>query len=263
MTDKHIIRLQRIQEHRIDGKRLGRHIEHDARSLAYGYPYMAGASLRTVQHPRRIAVLDQGMIGSCTGNAAVGAIGTHPLFGRLPEGHPVLNERLAVKVYARATVIDGVPGTYPTEDTGSTGLAVAKVLKNMGQILGYQHTFDIDTALQAIVAQPILVGTNWHEGMDSPDRSGLVTASGGVRGGHEYVVDGIDVETRRVWATNSWGLGYGIGGRFSMSWDTFADLLDEGGDVVVPIKLPKLAVTGDDSPESLLQRVWTWLNDFL
>ena len=36
-------------------------------------------------------------------------------------------EGFAVKLYEDATVVDGYPGEYPPDDTGSSGLAICKV----------------------------------------------------------------------------------------------------------------------------------------
>lgn len=243
---------QRIEEIPVPGKPLGRHIEHDPRSRLFEQP-RSTAVLTSVRHKRRIPVLDQLALGSCTGNAAVGCIGTAPLYGRLPANHPVLNEAFAVKVYTAATKIDGVPGQMPEEDTGSTGLAVAKVLLSQGLIRGYNHTFSTDQALQALVKQAVIIGVNWYEGFDEPGAWGLVQPTGQVRGGHEFVVDEIDVENRLVWATNSWGPGWGVNGRFCFSWDTLDRLLAEQGDVVVPLRL--YATT---AAPSLLTRVRQW-----
>lgn len=233
---------RRIEEQLVAGKPLGRHVEHDPRSRDFVYgPSRSLTPLVTKMHPRRIGVLDQGLLGSCTGNAAVGAIGTAPLYGRLPEGHPALNQTLAVRVYSDATRIDGVWGEMPASDTGSTGIAVAKVLTSMGLAAGYQHTFSIDGALRALVRQPVLLGINWYEGFDLPNSSGRAWPSGELRGGHEIVLDGIDVENRLVWATNSWGKYWGLQGRFCFGWWALERLLAEDGDVVVPLRLPLAA----------------------
>lgn len=233
---------RQIEEQFVAGKPLGRHVEHDPRSKDFLYgPARSVTPLVTKMHPRRIGILNQGDLGACTGNAGVGAIGTGPLYGRLPVWHPELNQTLAVMVYTAATKIDGVPGEMPADDTGSTGLAVAKVLTSMGLANGYQHTFSLDGALRALVRQPVLLGINWYEGFDIPNSNGRVWVAGEVRGGHEVVLDGIDVEHRLVWGTNSWGKYWGLDGRFCFGWAALDRLLAEDGDVVVPLRLPLAA----------------------
>lgn len=207
--------------------RLGRHVEHDPRSRAY---QTRAASLVSTTWVRHAKILDQGDLGSCTGNAAVGALGSDPFY---PTVSLALNETEAVKLYHEATGLDSFSGAYPPDDTGSTGLAVAKACKQDGLISGYQHALGVDAALAALMVGPVITGVNWYDSFDSPDRDGLVkiTADAAVRGGHEFVVRAVDVEAQTVLADNSWGTGYGNAGSFSFSFDDWARLLDEDGDV--------------------------------
>ena len=73
----------RIEEQVIPGLRLGRHVRHDSRSLLFPWQ-QSGTPLQDVLLTRHIALLDQGDVGSCTGNAETGALGTDPLYGTLP-----------------------------------------------------------------------------------------------------------------------------------------------------------------------------------
>jgi hypothetical protein len=227
--------------------RLGRHVRHDPRSLAYQVAAKPLGDLTSVRHQRFIPVLDQGSTGSCTGNATIGAVGTGDLFTALA-GNPgcpsetdaAKDEEQAVALYSEATHLDDVFGTYPPDDTGSSGLAVAKAAKNAGLISGYEHATSLEAALTALETRAVITGVNWYEGMDSPDDSGLVRVTGQVRGGHEFVLDELDTANRLVGATQSWGLGFGLSGRFYLSWDDFGRLLDEDGDVtaLLPVTAP-------------------------
>jgi hypothetical protein len=226
--------------------RLGRHVNHDPRSRQFVFDG-SNVALKTVRHSRYIPVLDQGNLGSCTGNAATGALGTGNFFGTLPAGLLLsqdsnVDEQFAVQLYSDATKADPYPGDYPPEDTGSDGLSVAKVLKARGLISGYTHTFSLDDALSALSTQPVIIGINWYESMFDPDGNGLVTISpkSPVAGGHEIVLDEINVEQKLVGSTNSWGTGWGVNGRFYLSFDTFGRLLGEDGDctVFVPVNKP-------------------------
>jgi hypothetical protein len=217
---------------------LGRHVEHDPQSRRFAFR-AAAASLQSVRHPRHIPVLDQGQLGSCTGNAAAGALGTGRNYVGKVTGEP-LDETFALGLYATATELDNVPGTWPPDDTGSTGVAVAKACQRAGLISGYQHTFSLADALAALQVGPIIVGTNWYEAQFEPAGDGRLTVAGGLAGGHEYVVDEIDVEQQRVWLTNSWGASWGVQGRAYYTWADFGALLAQNGDVVLftPVTLP-------------------------
>ncbi len=115
---------------------------------------------------------------------------------------------------------------------------VCKAAKKMGLINAYKHAFGIEHALEALVVRPVITGISWYTSFDTPDASGLIEIAEGatVRGGHEVVADGIDLQNELVWFWNSWGPEWGKGGRFCMSFDTWDRLLKEEGDVTVPIK---------------------------
>jgi hypothetical protein len=227
--------------------RLGRHVRHDSRSLAYRYGAQAAAEggamtpVVSVAHVRNIPILDQGNLGSCTGNAADGALGTDPLYEVLPPGHQPLDEAEAIRLYSDAEMIDGGQG-YPPEDQGSSGLSVAQAARNLGLISGYTHCLSLADFLAALQDGPVLLGTNWYDSMDTPDSSGLVTISPNavIRGGHEIVARALDVTGQLVGLDNSWGTGWGVHGSFSMSYATLERLLSEEGDgtVLVPLSQP-------------------------
>lgn len=265
MTD--IVYRERILKIQSLDPRLKRHINHDSRSRRYAFN-TAGIKLTSVKHTRTIPVLDQGNLGSCTGNAGVGCLGTEPFASSGRVGTYSLDEAGAVSLYAAATVADDYPGTYPPEDTGSDGLSIAKVLTAAGEISGYQWTFSLDDALKALVVTPFITGTYWYDGMFDPDPFGRVHPTGSVAGGHEYVADELDVENQRIWFTNSWGTSWGEAGRFWMTWDDYGTLLSQQGDVTIftpadkpaPIPTPPPAPTPviDPADLALYQAVVDW-----
>jgi hypothetical protein len=219
-----------IPEQVIPGKRLGRHVNHDPRSLSYLMP--PGATPATAMWTRRVPVFDQGDLGSCTGNAAAGVLGTDPFYAKLPSGL-VDDENEAVTLYGAATSLDSYPGSYPPDDTGSDGLSVAKACQKAGLISGYQHITSVAAAQTAIQSGPFIVGVNWYASMDTPDANGLVTVSGSIRGGHEFECHGYDAAADLWWFTNSWGPSWGKDGTFCMSSASFTRLLSEQGDATV------------------------------
>jgi hypothetical protein len=229
--------------------RLRRHIHHDSESWRYPFP-TAGLSIQSVTHTRLIPVLDQGQVGSCTGNAGIGCLGTDPYYASLREdvgkqlgagttGVYPLDEAGAVRLYSDAEVIDG-DGPYPPNDNGSSGLSIARVLKAAGEIAGYTHTFTPDDALKALTVTPFITGVSWYEGMFTPDDDGRVHPTGRLAGGHEFVADQLDAELGRVWFTNSWGTSWGLGGRFYLTFGDYGDLLADQGDVTIftPLTAP-------------------------
>lgn len=206
--------------------RLGRHVNHDSQS--WDYPAPMAPHLITKRWTRLVDPYNQGPLGSCTGNAGAGMASTSPFTNRLTETD-------AVSIYADATHRDNIIGIYPPNDTGSSGLAVAKVLKSRGLIKGYTHSFSLAHALRAVVKSPGMTGIAWRTGCDTPDSHGVVKYTGAIRGGHEFEFIGIDVDTSLVWFCNSWGIEWGLRGLFAMSFDDYGKALSDHGDVTFPV----------------------------
>ncbi len=226
--------------------RLGRLLEHDDRSRAFPFKAATRQVLQSVQHQSRIGILDQGGLGACTGFASIGAVGCDPFYRTIPDPD-TLDAGDARDIYSLATEIDEFPGQWPTDDTGSSGLAAAKACQLHGLIAGYQHAFSLADALAALQAGPVITGVNWYSSFDNPDSTGMVTLPSGawVRGGHEICADGYDAADQVVWFRNSWGPGWGLGGRFCMHVETWAQLLAEDGDVTVFVPLDEPAPQPD------------------
>ena len=149
---------------------LGRKINHDLRSINFAFN-TKGLNIVDTTHKRFIPILDQGNLGSCTGNAGIGNINTSPFLGNDKVYTP--DEIGAIKLYSDAEKIDGGTG-YPPEDAGSSGLSIAKVLLNTGLISNYYHCFTLADTLKAITQFPVIVGTNWYADMFNPDPDGRV-----------------------------------------------------------------------------------------
>lgn len=223
-----------LEEKLVPGKPLGRHVEHDERSRDFPFEVDETPPLHKVLWQRYGNPFNQGNLGSCTGNAIAGVLNTKPFHAS--SGY-LRTEKNAVAIYEAATRIDSIPGAYPPEDTGSSGLAVCKVAKSNGWISGYKHAFTLAAALQALMKGPVITGVAWYDGFDNPDANGLVEISGDVRGGHEFEVRGYDPATDLLTAENSWGTSYGLKGAFFFTSKTWAELLHQQGDVTVPVPL--------------------------
>jgi hypothetical protein len=152
----------------------------------------------------------------------------------LRRGHPTANERYAQDLYSDATKIDPWGGEWPPTDTGSSGLAIAQVLKNRGDISSYAHAFSTDACLDALVTTPVIIGIPWFNGMFDPDTNGFLSPTGEIAGGHEICLNEINVEDQYVEGPNSWSRHWGpINGRFRLKWDVLDELLDNDGDCTI------------------------------
>lgn len=209
---------------------LGRHEEHDPKSLAFSAA--RAVALKDVMWTYHGQILDQKNVGACTGFSGVEVIMTGPYFDHLQK---VFTNSDGLSVYEQATRLDTIPGHYLPNDTGSSGLAVMKALRTRGLILGYQHAFGIDHALGALMLGPVITGVPWYAGMFDPSTDGTVHISGVVEGGHEFTVIGYDSAHNRVRCINHWTDSWGDKGFFWLNVDDWARLLSEQGDVSIPV----------------------------
>ena len=207
---------------------LGRLVEHDPKSRMFRAA-TATVKPRTVTWAHQADVIDQGQVGMCTGAALAQWLNTD--FG----GAHRLTVADALRFYGLATHLDPFPGSYPPDDTGSSGNAVCKAGRLLGYLKSWRWTFSFMSFLGALARSPVLVGTEWYEGMFDPNPHGFIHPSGDMLGGHEYLVLGCDVDRKTVTILNSWGEGWGQHGRAHLSWADMALLLRNQGDVKVPI----------------------------
>ncbi len=247
MADNFILEVHRFDP--VDA-RLGRHVVHDSRSLRYRAPAKDPRKLASVRHHLNIPILDQGYVGSCTGHAGTNVLGSDAFWAASREALGADPHAYAVGLYSDATKLDPWPGEYLPEDTGSDGLSIAKVLHARGLISGYQHATSLAAALTGLAERVVMVGTSWLEGMYEVGPDGHMRVAGQALGGHEYALDELDVERQRAWMRNSWGEGWGQGGRAWMTWDELAQLLADEGDctILVPNTEPAPQPTPAPTP---------------
>jgi hypothetical protein len=211
--------------------KLGRIIEHDARSL--DFPAAKAAKLVDVDHTRYGSIFDQGNVGACVGNAIAGALMTAPLWN----GQWAFTEKDALAIYSAATKLDNAPGSYLPDDTGTSGLAGCKAAKKLGYITAYHHAFGLQHALEALVVQPVVIGVGWYDSFFKPLKSGelVISPDAQVAGGHEIEMNKLVVKDSQAWIVNSWG-DWGLKGHAWFSFDTLDRLLHEQGDCTVPVR---------------------------
>lgn len=193
---------------------------------------------QSITWPSVIARLDQGNVGSCTGNAAVDSLGCLPLATHVDTTK--LNEALALQIYSAAETIDG-DGPYPPNDNGSCGASAAQAAVNAGLGKSFVDYVGVYALIEGLQSGPVMCGTNWFDSMMTPDSSGIITVpvdpNATPVGGHEYTVNAYMVNPSAPgggWLTiiNSWGDAWGIDGTARISVTDMQALLNQGGDVV-------------------------------
>lgn len=238
--DLHTLTLQRLPLHRL----LGRHVNHDSKSRRYAFKRSADPRTLTSKRHLILVPMMRQRIGSCTGCASFANLGGEMFWRTLGGKFDGINAEAALDyaehIYARATELDPWEGTWRPDDTGSDGLSAAKALKEMGFISGYEHAMGLDATLNALAKQPVMIGSAWLSGMWEPAADGKITVSGYEEGGHEYLLDEIDVQNRRAWIWQSWGQEWGLRGRAWLAWDDLGKLLANYGDctVLTPLSEP-------------------------
>lgn len=220
---------------------LGRHILLDSRSKDYAVQPTT-TPVTSIRHAQNIGILDQGQIGSCTGNAST-SCAYHDVFlpDRSARWSYTPDEAGAQAWYHDNTANDGYKGTWQPDDTGSDGLTSSKMAVKAGVASGYQAALDLDASLQALMKAPGITGIPYFNSMFDAPSSGLLTVdmSSGLAGGHELVVDEIVTASAPgngtgkllVGGNQSWGSGWGAIGRYYMTADDWWKLRQQQGDV--------------------------------
>ena len=169
-------------------------------------------------------VLDQGKIGSCTGNAVTQWSNTE--YARaISKRTAYLTEPDAVQVYHLAEKLDGLGAPF-YDDRGSTGDAACSAAVELGWLKGYENVKPtVDGIITALREQPLIVGSTWMSDMFNPDASGLVSATGSVAGGHEYVILGFDIPAGVFTCLNSWSDSWGVHGGFCIKFDDLVKII--------------------------------------
>lgn len=185
--------------------RLGRHVHHDPASKGYALPVAVD---RTSWHSKAIRLYDpvpnpDQQVGCCTGCAK--AMQLNAAHNRV--AGQVLGMDAALSIYSVATTLDAIPGSYPPNDTGSSGLAAAKAAQRLKLGGTYLWLFSgADAVVQAVMDGHVVnVGTEWDNDMFHQDSSGRVYPGGGVAGGHEWTVRGYDADRDLILGRCWWG----------------------------------------------------------
>lgn len=253
---------------------LGRHQVLDPRSLAYCRPY-DGRPLRATAWEPRLPVLDQtnliaqgirtseaygldqdvDALASCTGNAAAALLSiilspARAAAAGLETDNATAAEHFAIGLYADATTEDRWQDlTWPAQDCGSSGLGVAKVLRNRGLADQYGHATTAEELCTLLQTGPVLMGLPWFSSFtQTADPHGFVDADPAwadspLEGGHEvcitaledvaYIDGALDPDRTVLRFRNSWSTSWADHGDGRLLLRTYLTLRD-AVDVVQP-----------------------------
>lgn len=195
--------------------------------------------------PNCSPVEDQGAVGSCTANALVGAIE----YLMLKDKHPFVNmSRLFVYYNERA--MEGTVG----QDAGAQIRDGIKTLAKKGicseelwpyipvkfknkpsavcykqaldyQITSYARINTLNEMMSCLASGfPFVFGFAVYESFESPEfaKTGILNMpdkSERMLGGHAVMCVGYRQDTKRFLVRNSWGVGFGMGGYFTMPFE--------------------------------------------
>lgn len=231
--------------------RLGRHVEHDSRSRDFAFTATTPKPEVDTFWPDSAPVLNQGNIGGCVGWTGADLLNTAAFatVRNTQNKSRFYTNADGLKFYEAATKADNIPGYYlpgdpQSSDTGSSGLGLAKALKDLGLINRYTHAFSWTAFVQAILTQPVALGTLWTNGMFKPDASGVAhvgpLTDSNIAGGHEYMARGISFSRGLVLCRNHWTLTWDsktnaqkLPGEFWLAIPDLQTLLANQGDVTV------------------------------
>ncbi len=219
--------------------RLGRQKVHDPKSRAFP----VGIDIdRSTWRDKRVRLIDPRVNprqchGECTGCAKT--MEFNAIRNRI-KGQ-VLKMDTAHEIYSLATKIDPWAGSWPPDDTGSSGLAAAKAAQRLGLGGEYRHVFrGADEVVQLIQTggpdgkgRVVNCGTWWFMDMFAANAEGIIEPTGSRVGGHMYIARGYEVERDLVLIRCWWGI-------YRDVWirrEHLNDLLMDGGDAHIQDRL--------------------------
>lgn len=188
--------------------------------------------LRSYRYWRTGPVLDQGSAPQCVGFAWRQWLSSAPL---MTAGGPA-----ASAIYSAAQLVDEWPGEAYD---GTSVRAGAKVLQAEGRVGEYVWAGTVaEVKAWVLTRGPVVMGTDWYDGMFEPDVKGYVWPGGAVAGGHAYIVVGFRTDDPSVGkgsfrCLNSWGTGWGQSGRFWLYEDSLKMLLGQAGEACAAVEV--------------------------
>lgn len=215
---------------------------HDERSIAYGIAPKLDMEAPLVDRMWAPGLmLNQKNEGACVGFAFASEALAEPIpvdLTRLKANVPPTWDLFARFLYGMARYLDPWPG----EDyEGTSVLAGAKAAQNVGLLPAYRWAFGLDEVVRTVVQKgPVVLGTNWYSDMYAP-KSGIVTPTGSLVGGHAYLLCGYRTSVPQLDGApgavikNSWGTTWGLNGLATISLPHLNTLLQQDGEACVPV----------------------------
>jgi hypothetical protein len=174
------------------------------------------------------AVLDQGQTSHCVGFGGAQWGNTDPVDDKYTNAD-------GDKIYYECKVIDG----EPNQEDGSTVHSLATCLQNRGRLNVYAWASTTDAITQFLSTQgSVIVGTDWYNDMFNPDANGFIAPTGGVAGGHCFLLDEYDPTQEAYGILNSWSSSWGKNGRAYIKIADFNTLLQSNGEALAAVELP-------------------------
>jgi len=219
-------------------RRMGRLIQEDPRNKGHNVARLlrprAVQPLRSYQWGFRgnnRMPLDQGPDGACVG------FGLTALLIARPSEWLALAYKEAMAIYHLAQHKDPwAGGAYPGADPfyeGTSSLAGAKALLELEYISSYEWAFTVEDMKQGVAWRgPCGFATDWTSGMSKVDAQGFMGSGGYLLGGHFYAILGICLTRQAFMVQNSWGTGFGVGGRAWLRFSDAARLLANSGEAI-------------------------------
>lgn len=185
-------------------------------------------------------ILDQGREGACVGFGWTAEALATPIpvdITKMKADVPRTGNEFAANLYHIAKTLDDTPG----EDyDGTSVLAGAKTMQQLGLIKEYRWAFDIEDVIDAILTKgPVVLGIYWYDSMyKAPE--GILSVSGKIVGGHCITAVGFKTAASSstgedtIILQNSWGADWGINGLAEIRVSELTELLKNDGEACVP-----------------------------
>ncbi len=171
--------------------------------------------------------LDQGREGACAGFAVC-----HEAAARPCEVKNISNA-VAHSLYKRAQKLDQWPGEAYE---GTSVLAAVQAGVERGWYGQFYWAFqEEEVALAVGYKGTVLMGTDWYEGMCTPDSKGVIAPTGKKVGGHAYLIRGYNAKTGFYRIRNSWGIDWGVSGDCFIYREELNWLLHNRGEACIPV----------------------------